>query len=116
MKEDLISLRPKGAPPDPARVDSSYGFVPAAEIRNVWTEAIRKLDQDLWPAKGTPPPREMMIEFVEDLQFKLLTRASTNLDKVLGKIAPKPKLDEASMAMSEAARSARDARMAKYKG
>lgn len=116
MKEGLTALRPKGESPDPARVDGSFGFVPAAEIRNVWVDALHRLDQELWPAKSPAPPRDMIIEFVEDLQFRLLTRASTNLDKVLGKVAPKPRVDEAAVAMSEAARSARDARMAKYKG
>lgn len=117
MRDDSASSRPKGTPPDPARVDGSYGFVPAAEIRNVWVEAIRRLDQELWPARTAAPAREMIMEFVEDLQFKLLTRASTNLDKVLGKVAPKPKPDEAVIsAGSEAARAARDARMARFKG
>ncbi len=82
MSVDSTSLRPKGAPPDPARADGSYGFVPAAEIRNVWVEAIRRLDQE----------------------------------KVLGKVAPKPKVDEQQAAMSQAAQSAYYARMAKHKG
>lgn len=116
MSVDSTALKPKGAPPDPARVDGSLGFVPASEIRNVWVEAIRRLDQELWPAKGGPPPRDMIIEFVEDLQFRLLTRASVNLEKVLGKVAPRPKVDEAAAAASDAARAVRDARMARYKG
>lgn len=104
--------------PDASRIDGSLGFVPASEIRNVWTEAMTKLDVMLWPVKGPPPPRDVIIEFVADLQFRLLTRASTNLQKVLGKAAANvaPKVDEAAAASSEAARSARDARMAKYRG
>jgi hypothetical protein len=122
MKDGSSISNPKAAPPDPARADGSWGFVPAAEIRNVWVEAIRRLDQELWPARaasgapGPAPAREMIIEFVEDLQFKLLTRASANLDKVLGKVAPKPKVDEAAMAMSAAAQAAHYARMAKHRG
>lgn len=92
--------------------------MPATEIRNVWVEAISKLDVVLWPARGPAPPRDVIMEFLQDLQFRLLTRASTNLEKILGKAAVnvKPKVDEAALATSEAARSAREARMAKYKG
>lgn len=82
----------------------------------MWVDALRRLDQELWPAKTAAPPREMIIEFVEDLQYKLLTRATTNLDKVLGKVAPKPQMDEAAQAMSDAARAARDARLARHRG
>ncbi len=105
------------APPDPSRIDTSLGFVPATEIRNVWTEAMMRLDQELWPARGPVPPRDVILEFVQDLQFRLLTRASSNLEKILGKSMgmKKAALDEATVAMSEAARAAREARMAKYR-
>ncbi len=72
----------------------------------------------LWPLKGPIPPRDVILEFVEDLQYRLLTRASTNLEKILGKAVGTAKnkaLDEASQAMSDAARLARQARMDKYK-
>lgn len=77
-----------------------------------------KLDTVLWPLRGPVPPRDVILEFLQDLQFRLLTRASTNLEKILGKAAVnvKPKVDETAVATSDAARSARDARMAKYKG
>lgn len=103
---------------DPARVDGSLGFVPASEIRNVWVEANSRLDQLLWPMRGPTPPRDVILEFVQDLQFKLLTRASINLEKVIGKAVKteRKKLDEHALTASDAARAARDARMAKHRG
>ncbi len=108
----------KSPAPDPSRLDGSLGFVPASEIRNVWTESNSRLDQEIWPAKGPVPPRDVILEFFQDLQFRLLTRASSNLEKVLGKSAVnvKPKVDEAAIAQSAAAQAAHYARMAKYKG
>ncbi len=104
--------------PDAHRLDASLGFVPASEIRNVWTEANSRMDFELWPVKGPVPPRDVILEFLQDLQFKLLTRASLNLEKILGKAAVnvKPKVDEAAEAASGAARAAREARLAKHRG
>src|SRR4051812_30108253 len=115
MNEESAPSKKEASPPDNARVDGSLGFVPATEIRNVWMEAISKLDQPLWPVRGPIPPRDVILEFLQDLQFKLLTRASSNLEKILGKagVNVRPKVDEAEVAPSKSAQAVREARMAK---
>lgn len=121
MKDELKTASESAAKalndgPRRSRVDGSYGFVPADEVRNVFVEALSRLDHEIWPAKGPVPPRDMVLEFAADLQFRLLARASANLEKVLGKVAPKAKIDEGAAAASAAAMAAREARLAKYKG
>ncbi len=77
-----------------------------------------RLDQEIWPRQGQTPPRDVILEFVQDLQYRLLTRATRNLDKLIGKATEdiKPKVDEAAQALSAAAQAAYYARMAKHKG
>lgn len=118
MRDELQPSKKDPSPPDAGRIDGSLGFVPASEIRNVWIEAIQRLDQVLWPQRGPVPPRDVILEFLQDLQYRLLTRASSNLEKILGKAAVnvKPKVDEAAAAISSAAMAAREARLQKHRG
>ena len=118
MRDELQPSKKDPPPPDPSRIDGSLGFVPATEIRNVWTEANQRLDQLLWPQRGPVPPRDVILEFVQDLQYRLLRRASTNLAKILGKAAVniQPRVDDVAQAASAAAMAAREARLAKHRG
>lgn len=75
-------------PPEPfqpeklrAQWATSEGFVPIEEVRNVFVEAIRKLDVEIVP-RGTAKRNEML-EFVQAIELELYQRCGRNLADVV---------------------------------
>lgn len=62
----------------------SMGFVPMREIQNVFSEALKKMDED-YRRLGPPTDYRTIIEHVEDIRSELIKRAEFNIKTFLTK-------------------------------
>ncbi len=82
---------------DPGEIDPSLGFVSLQEITNVWTDRMRQLDAEIWPAHGRTPHRDEMLEFFATLKLELFKRSKTNYTEYCRRV-PDPALARAKNA------------------
>jgi hypothetical protein len=61
----------------------NMGFVPLEEIRNVFIEALAKLEVDYVKTNGIPADFKTIIEDIDDIRRKLNSRAQYNLQHYL---------------------------------
>ncbi len=101
--------------------DPSIGYVSIQEIQNVMTERLRRLDTELWPARGRVPDREELIEFFATLKLDLFRRAQSNYVEYCRRVpdpalarSKKPPASPAAPETPSESYEARKARLAKW--
>ena len=68
-------------------MDQEYGIqlpggaVTAEEIHNVFTEALRLFDEEVWPANDPFPPRTLAIAHLESIRFELFKRCRSKSER-----------------------------------
>lgn len=101
--------------PRNALLDGSLGYVGVHDIRNIWTDRIRKLDTEIWP-KNRTPYRDEIITFFETIAIELMQKAQFNYEQFCKtRSIPAAKTPESSPEDYQRAIDARRSRMEKYR-
>lgn len=58
------------------------GFIPLDELQNVFCTELQKIEHDL-KVNGIPADKKIIVEFIDSIRLRLMSRAKDNLQKYL---------------------------------
>ncbi len=100
--------------PRDALIDQSMGYVGVNDIRNIWTERIRKLDTEIWPLNRTPY-RDEILSFFSTIAIEMMQKAQYNYEQFCkARSIPTAKPPENTPEDTQRAIEARRARLEKW--